>query len=180
MTFKPKISQYKPTDGQRGDAKLHATGDERMDFLAQSKRAMWEARERAKLQREEDEQQRLCSFKPQLQTKSNKAGASPSKVPVEVRLLHTASNKQALRQRAKRHLEEQELIRTCNGNSFRPKINEASRLLDRCTIPLHERVGQVQRERQRNYERDDSRLCAGHRCASRFHDLPGDRKKIRA
>ena len=148
LTFKPKISQYKPTDGQRGDAKLHATGDERVDFLAQSKRAMWEARERAKLQREEDEQQRLCSFKPQLQAKSNKAGASPSKVPVEVRLLHTASNKQALRQRAKRHLEEQELIRTCNGNSFRPKINEASRLLDRSTIPLHERVGQVQRERQ--------------------------------
>ena len=66
LTFKPKISQYKPTDGQRGDAKLHATGDERVDFLAQSKRAMWEARERAKLQREEDEQQRLCSFKPQL------------------------------------------------------------------------------------------------------------------
>ena len=76
-------------------------------------------------------------------TKGNSRGASPSKVPVEVRLLNMAHNKQALRQRAKRHLEEQELIRTCNGNSFRPKINEASRLLDRSTVPLHERIGQV-------------------------------------
>ena len=51
---------------------------------------------------------------------------------------------QALRQRAKRHLEEQELIKTCNGNTFRPKINAASRLLDKTARPLHERVGQLQ------------------------------------
>ena len=36
----------------------------------------------------------------------------------------------------------------CHGNTFRPKINEASRLLDRNSRPLHERVGQVQRDRQ--------------------------------
>ena len=136
LTFKPKVSEYQFSDG----APHH--GRSRVEYLAQSKKAAWEARERAKLQREEDEQRRACTFKPKVIPKS---GASPSKVPVEVRLLNTASNKQALRQRAKRHLEEQELIKMCNGNTFRPKINEASRLLDKSARPLHERVGQVQR-----------------------------------
>jgi hypothetical protein len=108
LTFKPKISQYK-------EGELRHGGD-RVEYLAQSKKAVWEARERAKLQREEEEQKSMCSFKPKIVSKSR---GSPSKVPVEVRLLHTANNKLALRQRAKRHLEEQELIATCNGNTFR-------------------------------------------------------------
>jgi hypothetical protein len=140
LPLKPRVAAPKTLEG---DPRQQQQGGERVEFLARSKRATWEARERAKLRREEDEQQRLCSFKPTLVTKGNSRGASPSKVPVEVRLLNMAHNKQALRQRAKRHLEEQELIRTCNGNSFRPKINEASRLLDRSTVPLHERIGQV-------------------------------------
>ena len=139
LTFKPQISQNPQREGEA------RYSGERVEYLAQSKKAVWEARERAKLQREEEEQKNMCSFKPKIAAKSR---ASPSKVPVEVRLLHTANNKQALRQRAKRHLEEQELISTCNGNTFRPKINEASRLLDRNSRPLHERVGQVQRDRQ--------------------------------
>lgn len=94
LTFKPKISQYKYTDGEP------KVLGERVEYLAKSKKAIWDARERAKIQREEEEQQRQCSFKPKLQTRT---GSSPSKVPVEVRLLNTASNKQALRQRAKRY-----------------------------------------------------------------------------
>ena len=108
LTFKPKISQYREGEPRHG-------GD-RVEYLAQSKKAVWEARERAQLQREEEEQKSMCSFKPKIVSKSR---GSPSKVPVEVRLLHTANNKLALRQRAKRHLEEQELIATCNGNTFR-------------------------------------------------------------
>ena len=155
LTFKPNIASAKYDDGQR------KFSGERVHYLAQSKKAVWEARERAKLQRQEDEHRLSCSFKPKMMTGRNeRSGASPSKVPVEVRLLNTASNKQALRQRAKRHLEEQELIKTCNGNSFRPMINQASRLLDKSTRPLHERVGQVQRERQQKLHEAKRKLEA--------------------
>lgn len=87
-------SLYEHTHGEgegryegEGQRKFHG---ERVAYLAQSKKAIWEARERAKLQREE-EQRRQCSFKPKLVART---GASPSKVPVEIRLLNTASNKQ--------------------------------------------------------------------------------------
>ena len=86
LTFKPKISQYKYTDGEP------KVLGERVEYLARSKKAIWEARERAKIQREEEEQRRQCSFKPKVT--GARTGASPSAVPVEVRLLNTASNKQ--------------------------------------------------------------------------------------
>lgn len=68
------------------------------------------------------------------------------------RLHHEADDRVAVREKAKRAMEEREM----QQYSFRPRINEAATdaLVDMSNHrPLHERVGELQRQRNENLQK---------------------------
>lgn len=147
-TFQPKINEYVPQQF----ASVSRSKDSHIDRLAKSRRQEWEARDRVRMEAEEQKFRESCTFKPNLvsqQAQHAKITSLTPAVPVEVRLINEANNKHSLRERAKRHIEEQELIHTC---TFKPKINATSRYLDTNHRPLHERVGELQREKRQRLQ----------------------------
>eukprot|EP00698_Gefionella_okellyi_P002723 TRINITY_DN12591_c0_g1_i1.p1 TRINITY_DN12591_c0_g1~~TRINITY_DN12591_c0_g1_i1.p1 ORF type:complete len:634 (+),score=152.18 TRINITY_DN12591_c0_g1_i1:129-2030(+) len=113
-----------------------------------------EANERVAVREEKKrqlEQQELdnCTFKPTVNNPDKFLNVR-SQLPVEERLHHEADHRIAIRERAKRELEEREL----NICTFRPSVNDAQKFLNLSTHrPLYERVGELQRKKVEKLQR---------------------------
>lgn len=133
-TFKPKISRYASTK-----AKNAATGKERIRMLAQNRKRSLERREEMKKQKEEEELARF-PFRPNIKGRKR----SNTQDTIE-RLSREAERRQEMRERARREHEQKQNSQW----TFQPRINRSKSVTDiRNYRPIHERVGEVQRQKK--------------------------------
>ncbi|CAM9684559.1 unnamed protein product, partial [Chrysoparadoxa australica] len=143
LTFKPRINSYVGGAGKR-----RISGKQRLAQLAQNMSKLYEEREMQRLANVEREEKE-CTFQPALVAKPSSTPAAEA--CVFDRLLQYEKEKNAERALAAIHLDQAQL----RDLSFQPSLPSSSgksrgQRFGAESVPLHERVWEVQRQREHN------------------------------
>ena len=140
-TFRPKINT-------NYESKVNMPLNNRIERLAQNMGEVYRSRSTEKAHLEEEELKKACTFRPTIKKRPTTVR---EQIPLTDRLHHEADNRVAIREQAKRAMEEEQLA----NYSFTPNVkrNPVYSKNEATHRPIHERIGELQRKRNEKLQR---------------------------